>query len=115
MRMHLCRLASECPSVEFVVEPHWNRRPLMRAYYVNGRMIDRQVANMDDPEIMKAFQELRDQSGHPAMPFHQQVKSDTPAVRPIWSPFHNRSLNPLHERPHQHWLTRRSDKKKLIN
>lgn len=42
------------------------------------------------PEIMEVYEGLRDESGEKARPFHQAVKSDTPAIRPIWSPFHNR-------------------------
>lgn len=52
------------------------------------------VANMGPHEISTVVEGLRSSSGAKARPFHQAVASDTPAVRPLWSPFHDKPAPP---------------------
>lgn len=52
------------------------------------------VANMGPHEIGAVVEGLRSSSGAKARPFHQAVASDAPAVRPLWSPFHDRPAAP---------------------
>jgi hypothetical protein len=95
------------PSVEFVIEPRRGRRPVFRASYLNGTLLpdsqDRvervvQLKNLDPKAIMCRLRELREDSGQPRRRFRPGVHSDTPAIRPIWSPFHDNveANNPLH-------------------
>jgi large subunit ribosomal protein L43 len=53
------------------------------------------VKNKSHSEIHERFMMLRNSSGVHRHKFRQQVISDSPAVRPIWSPFHNQFENPL--------------------
>ena len=90
---HLYQLAKANPSVEFVVEPRWGRFPLMRAHYLQGNSKAVCARNLTANECLEMFMKLRNSSGQTLRPFHPQVKSSTPAVRPIWSPFHMKDVN----------------------
>ena len=79
------------PSVEFIVEHERVKLPHVLAYYLHAgtneeRKID--LNNKQETEIAGILRELRDDSGQPRRRFRPQVISDTPAIRPIWSPFH---------------------------
>lgn len=84
----LCKLAQEHPGIEFVVEPRWSRLPLIRGFFLRGVQKALCLKNFTSAQVQEAFFKLRNSSGQPLRPFHQQVLSKAPAVRPIWSPFH---------------------------
>lgn len=81
-------LAQEHPGIEFVVEPRWSRLPLIRGFFLRGIQKVLCLKNFTSAQVREAFFKLRNSSGQPLRPFHQQVLSKAPAVRPIWSPFH---------------------------
>lgn len=97
----------ENPSVEFVIEPRRGRRPVLRASYLNSgpapigqtkRERPVSLCNLNHQSILAIFHELRNDSGQARRRFKATVHSDSPAIRPIWSPFHdnNQTNNPLH-------------------
>lgn len=87
IKKHVVELANANPTVEFAVEPKWDRRPSIYAHYLESRQKVVCLANKSVLEIMEIVQGLRDESGCKAKPFHLGVTSDSSAVRPIWSPF----------------------------
>lgn len=94
------------PSVEFVIEPTRGKTPVIRAAYINSgappigqtrkeRCVS--VPNLQVSAIMRILNELRSDAGQLRLKFKPQVISDTPAIRSIWSPFHDNNSwnNPL--------------------
>lgn len=104
LRKNLKSLAETNPSVEFVVEPRWGHRPLIRGFFLGGHSQYVCVKNGTVREVHEAFLRLRNSSGTPLAKFRQKVTSRVPAVRPLWSPFH--MLNEGKNNPLQRFIAK---------
>lgn len=62
---------------------------------VEGRFKAVSVDNKPVHEIAKIVEGLKNETGAKAKMFHQSVQSDTPAIRPVWSPFHSTPIGDL--------------------
>lgn len=90
------KFVQQNPSIEFIIEPREGRRPVFRATYNLGVSKPGQdyqrcvcLAMLDPKTITSILNELRQESGQVRRRFEPQVHSETPAVRPVWSPFHH--------------------------
>ncbi|PHH76611.1 hypothetical protein CDD82_3914 [Ophiocordyceps australis] len=88
----LPKFAAANPQIEFVVSPRPGKHPVMIGHYINGRTKPICVRNMQPYEILKKAQLLRDASGEKLRRYNKAVKSTSPSVRGIWSPYHDRGL-----------------------
>ncbi|ORY03175.1 hypothetical protein K493DRAFT_207313 [Basidiobolus meristosporus CBS 931.73] len=86
----IIEFAKKNPQIEVVVQPRPAKHPCIRGFYMNGKSKVICVRNFDRKGVMEQVQLLRDTSGQKVGLFKKRVISDTPSVRGIWSPFHNR-------------------------
>ncbi len=92
MSRNLIKLAKENPAVEIVVSCRFNTRATVSAYY-NGDFERGKCIYVGGGRSVTAesvgehVQRLRDSSGAKPKRFRMQVESQTPAIRPIPSPF----------------------------
>jgi hypothetical protein len=88
----LINFAKENPTVEIVVSCRFNTRATVTAFYsgdfVRGKCIYVGGGKAVTAEsVAEHVQRLRDSSGAKPKRFRMQVESQTPAIRPIPSPF----------------------------
>ncbi|KAJ2795933.1 39S ribosomal protein L51, mitochondrial [Coemansia sp. 'formosensis'] len=86
------RFASENPQIEVVVQPRPSKHPIVRAFYTNGEQKTKCVRRCSAGEIPEIVKSLRDHSGHKLHRWNRYVISDTPSVRGIYSPFHDKAV-----------------------
>ncbi|KAJ2002435.1 39S ribosomal protein L51, mitochondrial [Coemansia thaxteri] len=85
------RFAKENPQIEVVVQPRPSKHPIIRAFYTNGEQKTKCVRKCLTDEIPEVVKSLRDHSGHRLRRWNRYVISDTPSVRGIYSPFHDKN------------------------
>ncbi|KAJ2960458.1 hypothetical protein NQZ79_g4191 [Umbelopsis isabellina] len=89
LKKDLVEFAKANPQIEIVVEPRPAHHPIIRGEYLNGRDKVICVRNMENSEIKRKVQLLRDSSGSKLKNLTKKpVISTTESVRGIWSPFH---------------------------
>ncbi|CAG8957229.1 hypothetical protein HYFRA_00009431 [Hymenoscyphus fraxineus] len=76
------------PSIEIAISPRPSKHPVIRGHYINGREKSICVRNLDENQILKKAELLRDASGEKLKVVKKPVKSLNESVRGIWSPFH---------------------------
>ena len=98
LRDSLSTLADRYPSVQFVVRCRPRHAPGLFAQYMTGYSRYVPVPKAGVQDIEKQLSYLLDAAGSKPVRFTEKVLSTMPAVRPIWSPFHdNMKCNPLNE------------------
>lgn len=97
LRDNAYSLARQFPTVHFTVISREGRAPAMVASYSSGYRRFVPVPNKASNFIAQHALLLLNGTGGPPERFHQRVHSTTPAVRPIWSPFHDRLNCPIYD------------------
>ena len=92
MSKNLIKFAQDHPTVEVVVSCRFNTRATVTAFY-NGDFERGKCIyvgggkTVTSESVAEHVQRLRDSSGAKPKRFRMQVESQTPAIRPIPSPF----------------------------
>lgn len=97
LRGNAYNYAEMYPQIQFVVFPRKSISPGLRATYLNGYVRYVGLSNREPEFIKEQLDLLISLKGSKPVRFRERVFSTSPAVRPLWSPFHD-SLNcPLYE------------------
>lgn len=92
LKHNLQRFAAANPQIEITVSPRPNRHPVIIGHYINGRHKAVCVRNMNEAQILKKADLLRDANGEKLKKFIRPVQSLQESVRGIWSPYHGTGL-----------------------
>ncbi|CCU74356.1 mitochondrial ribosomal protein [Blumeria hordei DH14] len=92
LKYNLQRFAAANPQVEITVSPRPNRHPVVIGHYINGRHKAICVRNLDEAQILKKVDLLRDANGEKLKKVIKPVQSLQESVRGIWSPYHGAGL-----------------------
>ncbi|KAJ2660926.1 39S ribosomal protein L51, mitochondrial [Coemansia sp. RSA 1199] len=99
------QFAHENPQIEVVVQPRPSKHPIIRAHYTNGLQKTKCLRGVQEDEIPEVVKSLRDHSGMRLRRWKKYVVSDTPSVRGIYSPFHDKDsheISDLKPKPKSH-------------
>ena len=97
LRQNAYSYAEKYPQIQFVVFPRKSIGPGLRATYLNGHFRYVGLSNREPEFIKEQLDLLISLKGTKAIRFRESVSSTTPAIRPIWSPFHDKLNCPLYE------------------
>ena len=97
LRQNAYNYAERYPQVQFVVFPRKSVGPGIRASYMNGHQRYVGLSNREPGFIEEHLNLLISLSGSKPHRFRESVFSSNPAVRPIWSPFHDDLNCPLYK------------------
>ena len=76
------------PSIEIRISPRPNHHPVIRGHYTNGFVKSICVRSLQQDEVRKMAERLRDTSGEPWRRQLKPVKSVNESVRGVWSGVH---------------------------
>jgi large subunit ribosomal protein L43 len=92
LKSHLAAFARTHPEIEFTVSPRPGKHPVIIGHYINGREKAVCVRNLDQNQILKKVELLRDASGEKLRKTNKAVLSINPSVRGVWSPYHGNGM-----------------------
>jgi large subunit ribosomal protein L43 len=84
----LSNFARAHPSIEISISPRPKHHPVIRGHYTNGFVKSICVRSLEQDEVRKMAERLRDTSGEPWRRQLKPVKSLNESVRGVWSGIH---------------------------
>lgn len=90
LKDRLPSFARRNPSIEIHVSPRPSKHPVIRGHYMNNRIKAICVRNLEQDQILRKAELLRDASGEKLRKVKagKMVQSLNEGVRGIWSPMH---------------------------
>lgn len=86
---HLLEFVNKNPGIVVYLQPRRHRTPKLVAEYLNGNVVQLNVAKHTSGEVCQWLEHLRCRSGENILRLRKTWHTDTPSVQGIWNPFTN--------------------------
>jgi large subunit ribosomal protein L43 len=93
IRHSLPKFAKENPQVEITVSPRPSHHPCIRGHYMTGKTKTLCVKNLENLQVLRKAEELRNHDGKKLKRVLKPVSSTNESVRGVWSGLHGHQIS----------------------